>query len=172
MTAPQAGLPLLAVAAACVVAACNEPGGGGPAHFRVTNQTAGPVYLQVDSPGVHWQLTRNGEALRAVDRCELCECSAPKCAVCGQSFGAVEAMAPGAAFSWTWDGHVRRTSRRSPGVDCEIADLLPPSSLEISVSYGRATRKTDTGTYVDGTIATASAAFEHAGGETVEITLR
>ena len=151
-----------------LVVACE--GGGGSAHFRVVNQTAGRVFLQV-SPEGYWQLQRGGKVLPALDGCETCNCSDQGCAVC-LALGVVAPLDPGGARDWDWDGRIWPIAGTKNGVACQSPELLRPGPAKLSVFHGTTTRETGAGTLVETPVTTTSVDFDHAAGVRVEVVLR
>jgi hypothetical protein len=104
-------------------------------HFVLRNETAQTIYIQDQA---FWSLSRNGQALRAEDTCEYCNCGGPGCAVCGKALDVAVAIAPGATRAWDWSGFDWALHPMvSPGLnlECEQPEAVGPGPLQVRVTY-------------------------------------
>jgi hypothetical protein len=153
-----------------LLSACEE--GGGPARFRVVNESAARVYLQV-APEGFWQLARAGQPLQGRDACGVCNCSDHDCAVCGAELGVLAPLEPKASHSWDWDGRIWKRGGQLNGHACERSELLSPGPATLSVFHGTKIREDGIGgQWFDVPPAPTSVDFDHAADVQVDVVIR
>jgi hypothetical protein len=131
--------------------------------FVLRNETGKTIYLQQEG---FWTLTREGTRVRPEDTCEVCNCAAAGCAVCGAPLPVVLSVDPGAMQAWEWNGLdwaiVPGGKDLGAGrtINCEEPRAVPAGPLAVQVLYSFTKEGPPDGSHVGPTVAIEQT-FQH-----------
>jgi hypothetical protein len=110
--------------------------------FVLRNATGKAIYIQTSgfSSQGYWELLRDGKALPVMNTCELCDCAAAGCAVCGRALASVTKLEDGQSQSWDWDGRIWVPTDGIKPVTCEQESSVSPGPLTLRVTYSFSSR--------------------------------